>query len=57
MVKKKNVLTLLLNDAWSDHLIERIIFAITGWCSVHCAGSDILLLEASLEQMRNLCLL
>lgn len=58
-LKKNNncPLTLLLNDRWSDHLIERVVFAFTGWCNVHCGGADILLLEASLEQMRSLCLL
>lgn len=50
-------LTLLLDDGGSDHLIEGIVFAITGWCNVHGGCANILLLEAGLEQMRHLGLL
>lgn len=55
--KKQCPSTSLLNDGGSDHLREGIIFAFAGRRNVHGGGADFLLLEASLEQMRNLCLL
>lgn len=55
--KKQRPSTLLLNNGGSDHLSEGIIFAFAGWRNVHGGSADFLLLEASLEQMGNLCLL
>ncbi len=49
--------TLLLDDGGSDHFIEGIVFAVAGWCNVHGGGANLLLLEAGLEQMRQLGLL
>lgn len=65
MVKKKKKETnkslcpeiLLLGDGGSDHLVEGVVFAFAGWCNVHGGGANILLLEASLQQVRHLCLL
>lgn len=48
---------LLLGDGGSDHLVEGVVFAFAGWCNVHGGGANILLLEASLKQVRHLRLL
>ena len=49
--------TLLLDDGWSDHLVEGVVFAFFGRCNVHGGGANLLLLEAGLQQMRHLGLL
>lgn len=49
--------TSLLGDGGSDHFVEGVVFAFAGWCNVHGGGANILLLEASLKQVRHLRLL
>lgn len=63
MIKKKkkgllqSLWTLLFENGGSDHLIEGIVFAFTGWNNVHGGGANLLLLEPGLEQVRHLGLL
>ena len=50
-------MSLLLENGWCNHFVEGIIFAISRGNDVHQGCADVLLLEASLDQMRHLGLL
>lgn len=45
---------LFFHNSGSDHLLEGVVFAFSGWFNVHGGGANLLLLEAGLEQMGHL---
>lgn len=53
-LQQQRLCPLFFHNSGSDHLLEGVVFAFSGWFNVHGGGANLLLLEAGLEQMGHL---